>query len=285
VSAPVQTGTPGIVASGARNAIVELFTGDKAQTYIKAFLPEGADLQRVAATVLLAIQKDDTGALAKCTPRSLILGVARIQQWGLELGTTAHLLPFKNTKTNETEATPVADYKGLAELMIGSGAVKFIQTKAVYEGDFFEYSLGVGESAFLRHRPGPKAKRGPITHAYVIFDLQFGRQVFDVMLAEDIEEIRQNFSKQWKSGPLKAWYAMKTVLRQASKLVPKNPRLAKAFAVMDQDRELEGEDLTPTAPRAAALRPGLNEDEKLEQIRREDAEMAALDDDDTRPAF
>lgn len=229
--------------------VVELFTSDAAKRYIEKFLPKGVDLERVAATVLMAMQNDKTGKLAKCKPESLILGVARIMQWGLELGTTAHLLPFDGV------ATPVADYKGLAELMIGSGAVRYVDAQVVYEGDAFEYRLGL--DAKLNHTPISKGKRGAITHAYCILHLPFGRQVFTVMPVEDIEEIRQKFSKQWKNGPLPAWYAKKTVVRQVSKLVPKNPKLAKVLAVMEQDRDIEVEkDPTPGAPRVESLIAG-----------------------------
>lgn len=241
--------------------VVELFTSDAARRLIEKFLPEGVDLERVAATVMLAMNNDKTGALKKCTPQSLVLGVARIQQWGLELGTTAHLIPFR------TEATPVADYKGLAELMIGSGAIRFIDTKVVYVGDDFVYRLGL--DAKLDHIPCAKAKRGPISHAYIILHLPGGRQVFDVMAAEDIDEIRQAHSKQWKDGPLKPWYAKKTLVRQASKLVPKTPRFAEAFskvlAVMDDERTLEL-DPSPELPPVAALRASVMSDEDEDRM-------------------
>ncbi|HXU02136.1 MAG TPA: recombinase RecT [Polyangia bacterium] len=240
--------------------IVALFTGASAQQYIAKFLPEGTDLERVAATVLLAIKNDKTKMLGKCTPESLVLGVARIQQWGLELGMTAHLLPFKNNDAGTVEATPVADYKGLAELMISTGAVRFIDPKVVYAGDQFEYRLGT--DAHINHIPCAKVKRGAITHAYVLIHLPGGRIVFDVMLAEDIDDIRQKYSKQWKGGPLPSWYAKKTLVRQVSKLIPKNPRYAEAFAkiaqVFEDERTVEIENGDKPV---AALRAAVNEDD------------------------
>lgn len=234
------------VATVKEHPVVELLTGENGRQYIEAFLPEGTDIKRVAASVMLAIANDKTKALGKCTPRSLVLGVARIQQWGLELGTTAHLIPFG------TEATPVADYKGLAELMIGSGAVKSVETHVVYRGDEFSYRFGLDPK--IDHIPAnPREKGAAITFAYCILHLPFGRFAFDVMNAADIDEIRQKFSKQWKSGPLPAWYAKKTVVRQVAKLVPKNPRLAKMLAIMEQEREVEF-DVIPDAKKIEALR-------------------------------
>lgn len=235
--------------------IITLFTGESARTLISKFLPEGVDIERVAASVLLAIRNDKTKKLRECTPESLVLGVAKIAQWGLELGTTAHLIPFGK------EATPVADYKGLAELMISTGAVRFIDPKVVYAGDKFDYRLGT--DAKIEHIPCAKAKRGAITHAYVLIHLPGGRIVFDVMIAEDIDEIRKRFSKQWKDGPLPSWYAKKTMVRQVSKLIPKNPRYAEAFAkiaaVFESERAVEIEDGDRPV---AALRASVGDDDE-----------------------
>jgi recombination protein RecT len=162
------------------------------------------------------------------------------------LGVTAHLLPFG------TEATPVADYKGLAELMIASGAVKNVETHVVYDGDEFTYQFGLDPK--LVHVPAsPRKKGAQITYAYCILHLPFARFAFDVMCAADIEEIRQKYSKQWKNGPLPAWYAKKTVVRQVAKLVPRNPRLAKMLSVLEQERDVEF-DAVPDAKRIEALR-------------------------------
>lgn len=247
-----------------KHPVVELMESDAGRKYIEDFLPKDVDLKRVIASVLLAIANDKKRQLGKCTSQSLVLGVARIQQWGLELGTTAHLLPFSNkimvwdetagreVEKKVMEATPVADYKGLCELMVASGAVRHVETHVVYQGDQFEYRLGLEPK--IDHLPAnPRAKGAPITFAYCILHLPFSRFAFDVMNAADIDEIRQKYSKQWKDGPLPAWYAKKTVVRQVAKLVPKNPRLAKILAVMEQEREVEF-DVIPDAKKIEALR-------------------------------
>lgn len=212
---------------------------------IAPFLPEGVNVDRVIASARMAVEK--TPDLLKCTPSSIVMSIARIQSWGLEIGTTAHLLPFG------TECTPCADYKGLAELMVASGAVRHVQARAVYEGDEFQYEFGLNEN--LIHRPISDArKRGAIVAAYCILDLPHSRRVFDVMTAEEIEGIRQQYSKQWKKGPLQAWYAAKSVVRRISKLVPKNPRYAKVLAAIAQDAATEGQEV------AAAFEIAPNDD-------------------------
>lgn len=244
-----------------QHPIVQLILSDASRTYIAPFLPKGTDIERVAATVLIAIQNDKTRTLKKCTPQSLVLGVARIQQWGLELGVSAYLLPFKSGDTYE--ATPVADYKGLAELMIATGAVRYVEARVVYKGDEFRYRMGL--DPMLDHVMAPRMDRGPITHGYCVLHLPLGRKAFEVMAVEDVEDIRQKYSKQWKNGPMPAWYVKKTLIRQTSKLLPKNPALSRFFAVLAQDKGEEmGEeiDTTPGVPARVALRE-LDEDEVL----------------------
>jgi len=260
-----------------QHPIVALFTSDDAQKYIAPFLPEGMDPTRVAASVLLAVKLDKTKKLGKCTPQSLVLGVAKILQWRLELGVTAHLIPFKD------EAVPVADYKGLCELMIASGAVRYVEARAVYKGDQFTYKLGL--EPMLEHYPtGTKTNRGPITHAYVIVHLPYGRKAFDVMNAEDIDAIRQQYSKQWKDGPLPAWYAKKTVVRQTAKLLPKNPALAQFFAVLEQDRTHEIEQ--DPAPALAKVTSLVDEDEITPPATDEDdLDDSDLDDREFTPPY
>lgn len=216
--------------TGAKLAL--LVTSDAARKIIAPFLPEGADIERIGAAVRLAA--DTNPALLDCKPQSLVMAVARIQSWGLEIGTTAHLVPYGKV------VTPQADYKGLVELAVSSGAVRFVHAREVREGDAFSFSFGLHPE--LEHRP--TAKNGaPITHAWCILDLPFNRQAFDVMTAAEIDEVRQRYSKQWKPGPLTYWYARKTVIRRTLKAVPKNPKMAKLFAVLHQDAMAESPEI------------------------------------------
>lgn len=206
--------------------IARLITAEKARKYIEPFLPQGINIERVAASVMLAVRNDESGKLGKCTPESLVLGAARIQQWHLELGVTAHLIPFGE------KAVPVADYKGLCELMIASKAVRYVEAREVREGDDFDFAFGL--EPFLRHKPISK-NRAAITHVYCIIHLPFGRKAFEVMSAAAVDAIRQQYSKQHKEGPLTAWYAKKTIIRQTAKLLPKSPELAQLFNVLETD--------------------------------------------------
>ena len=207
---------------------------------IAPFLPKGVDLARVVLTTRLAIRKNPK--ILECEPESIINAVAQVQQWGLEIGTTAHLVPYGNA------CTPIADYKGLAELVVGSGVVRHCEARCVYANEPFRIKQGLAPE--LEHHPVHIAsERGALIGAYVIFRLAFQNVAFEFYPIADIDAIRKKHSKQWKEGPCPPWYAMKTAIRQGVKLIPKNPRLAAALAsvmqIVEQEetvaREAEGE--------------------------------------------
>jgi recombination protein RecT len=197
------------------------------ETYFRSLLPEGYEPDRLITGALMAVSKNPD--LVGCTPASLALACATIAQWGLDIGTTAHLVPFGKS------CTPIVDYKGYIELICQAGARK-VEAYVVREGDLFEVERGTNE--FLRHVP--QTSTGEITHAYAIVTLRGGVQQFEVMTAEEIDKIRQEKSKSWKRGPLTSWYARKTVIRQVAKYVPKTARLQAAM-LRDEEELPEAE--------------------------------------------
>lgn len=194
----------------------------KAESYA-SLLPVGYGASRLITGALVAVQQNP--ALAKCEPKSIATALARIAQWGLDVGDTAHLVPYG------TNCQAIVDFKGLIKLMVDAGARK-VEAYEVYEGDVFEWERGT--NARILHKPTADRSR-KIVAAYAIVTLSFGVQQFEVMTAEEIDEIRQNHSKQWKSGPLTYWYSRKTVLRRLSKYVRRNARLEAALS-MDGER-------------------------------------------------
>jgi phage RecT family recombinase len=233
-----------VVRRTVADKVTELVTTADARAYIEPFLPKGTDVQRVAASLLLAIRKDESGMLRKCTPDSLVLGLAKIQQWGLELGEGAFLLPFKNNKAGTVEAVAVRGYIALAELSAACGYP--LEVKVVRDGDHFEYRFGL--DPVLDHRPVAKSQ-ARITHVWcIIRPPRHGQPIIEVMTIEDVDAIRLKYSKQWKDGPCPAWYAKKTIVRQVVKMLPKSKELARLRQVIEEDEILEVEpELAPTA--------------------------------------
>lgn len=225
-----------------------------AKDRITAYIPPGIPFDMVVHQCFVETKKNP--AILKCSAESIVQAVCTILQWGLVIGQTGYLIPYKDKHNSQglKVCTPVADYKGLARLMVISGAVRHVFAKAVYAGDFFDYEFGL--DGYLKHKPCPKSKRGDIRASYVILDLPGGTRVFDVMEIEDIEEIRKTSAK-W--GPDKVrecpgWYAKKTVIRQSAKLVPLTPKFQQALSVIEAEREMEDDVADATPPMTSEVK-------------------------------
>lgn len=242
-----------------------LITSSKqARATIAPFLPPGVQLERIAASLRVAIAKDKAAweaacrkdprnksgpsPLERCSPMSVFMAVAKVAQWGLEIGETAHLVPFG------TECTPVADYKGLAELVISSGVARAVEAHCVYEKEPFRIKRGT--TTEIEHHPvGDPKSRGAMIGAYALFHLRGGIILVEYMAESEINTIRQNHSKQWKNGPLTDWYARKTVVRRGVKLLPKNPRLLERLASLDAESIDVPAELAALAERSSDANP------------------------------
>lgn len=194
-------------------------------------LPEGVTLEKLEQIMYFEAQK--TPALLQCSPASIVQAVQRALRSGLDIGTTCYLIPYGKT------CTFVADYKGLGQLMVAARAVRAVEMEAVREGDEFDFALGL--DAHLRHVPkwSKDRKARPVIAAYVILRLPNGQSTFKAMSAEEIDAIRQEYSKQHKNGPLPGWYACKTVLKQIAKTMPTDERLARFYAAVAEDDDAE----------------------------------------------
>lgn len=190
---------------------------ERADSFAK-LLPKNYPPDRLIAGALVALQLNPD--LKKCSESSLVVALSQVAQAGLDVGDTAHLVPYGTT------AKFVADYKGFIKLMCEAGARK-VEAREVRQGDDFTYRLGA--DPFLNHIPGPDRK-APIIAAYAVVWLRGGVSQFEVMTAEEIDGIRRAKSHQWKTGPLEPWYARKTVIRRLAKYVTKSPRLAVVLA-------------------------------------------------------
>jgi phage RecT family recombinase len=234
---------------------------DEQRAMIETYLPAGVDLAQIKTDIALAVRK--VPKILDCTPESILIAAAEIQRWGLQIGTTAYLVPYG------TECTPVADYKGLEELVTGSGVARALRKAAVYENDY-RFEIYLGSRNEVVHEPMWKGgKRGALLGAYCIAIVGQGEQLITYMRLEEIEVIRKQ-SKQWKpekAGPeCPEWYAIKTAVRRSCKTLPKNPRLATVMARLaaadrlefgdaDPERALEEGDYTIETPEAAPAAP------------------------------
>lgn len=192
----------------------------------------------IEAALMAAVK---TPQLFNCTPESVALSLRQCAQTGLEIGRTAHLVPFGQ------DCTFVPDYKGLIELATATGKVASIRVRSVYEGEEFFYGETIS-GPDLRHTPRMTGVGGKIVGAYAIADLRFNRYKVEWMTAEEIDAIRKAKSKSWKNGELTDWYARKTVVRKLCKTLPSNAKLQQALAFDDTEDAIEDAEVTMPAP-------------------------------------
>lgn len=221
----------------------DIILAEMAEKYtdeLNALAPKGADAAHYIASLRLYFAQNQK--VLQCTSLSIFTGMLRLAQTGLELGVSADLLPFENHKTGVWTCQFSPRYNGIIELALGAGS-RSVNADVVREGDFFEFSKGIGADFYLRHQKKSSGK--PITHGYAIAELKPGSYAFEVLFRDEIEAHRQRYSQQWKKGTLEdiPWYAKKTAVKRLSPYLPKNARFAAALQF--------AEEIEPTPPREA----------------------------------
>ncbi len=195
---------------------------------LKDVLPKHVDPDRLLRIALGAMRT--TPQLMNASIESLFGAVVQCAQLGLEPNTPlghAYLIPFRNSKNNNTEVQIIFGYKGLIDLARRSGQIISIAAHAVYENDKFSFSYGLDET--LDHTP-TLAGRGRVIAFYAVAKLEGGGHAFEVMSREQVEVIRD--STQARKNPV--WrdhfdeMGRKTVLRRLFKYLPVSIELATA---------------------------------------------------------
>jgi recombination protein RecT len=208
----------------------QLMLVDSVRERLAPMLRQGDKLERIAQIAMLEASRNPS--LLNCSGMSIVDSIARIMSWGLEVGETAYLVPFGNT------CQAVKGYQGLIQLMYDSGHVRGVNAFVVHEKDEFSYEYGL--NPILKHVPSNDKKPGAVTHAYCVIRLAFQHKEFRVMTYDEVDAIRQKYSKQWKAGVAPDWYLLKTVIIHTSKLLPKNSKFA---AIHDAMRRAEADEI------------------------------------------
>lgn len=189
-------------------------------------------LVRIALTTLRLNPK-----LYQCDPMSFLGALFQSAQIGLEpnIEGQAYIIPY-NSK-NGLMAQFQIGYKGLAELFYRHKSSTVLRWGVVHQKDQFEFDLGEGT---IVHRWSIGEDRGePV--AYWARAIINGAGIISVMSKEEALKFAQRYSKCFdrKSGKFYSdtpWseqfdsMALKTVLKQLTKLVPKSIELQKALA-------------------------------------------------------
>lgn len=214
---------------------------EKNKAAIGMSLPRGMSADRFKR--LLLTNATTTPKLLACDVRSFIAAAVGAAQLGLEPGDArglAYLVPFKENKkdgsgkwTSTDKVQLIIGYRGYVDLARRSGMVSSINAFPVFEGDHFDYRLGLEPT--IDHVPCD-GDEDPmtLTHVYAVAKVQ-GEPQFVVLTRNQIEKARQR-SQTGKdgNGPWGSDYvemAKKTAVRRLCKLLPMTVEAANAEAL------------------------------------------------------
>lgn len=168
-----------------------------------------------------------TPELQRCDPWSIANALIEAAACGLDIGgpgslAEAWLIPYKNSKSGTTEAQFFPSYRGLAKIVVDSGAAAFIDAHVVYEHDRFEFGYGI--RPWVKHEPTLKDRGKPIA-VYAAGERTDGSPFLDVLTVEDVEKARAAgkahdslmWTKFWGEG------ARKTAIRRMVKRLKGQP--------------------------------------------------------------
>ena len=194
----------------------------KKLTENKEALPAGFNQQRFILNYITVIQdmmKDNKKKeqLEKINPETIPVCLAKAAYLGLDFfNGECYAIPYGGNLTFQT------DYKGEIKLCkrYSKNKIKDIFAKVVRQGDFFMEEVDGGKQN-VQYRPKPFSNEQMIG-AFAIVVFEDGSMMYDTMSSEDIENVRNTYSKMkdsqaWKSSTGEMY--KKTVLRRLCKLI------------------------------------------------------------------
>lgn len=244
------------VATGKKDNPVASFSNflEKFKPQMALALPKHLTADRMARLAVTAFST--TPKLQECEPKSILGAIMTASTLGLEINVDGQgfLVPYGRT------CTFVPGWKGLVDLVSRSGRAT-VWTGAVFQGDEFDYALG--DSPYIRHRPGEENDPDKLTHVYAVGRVN-GSQlpVIEVWTIKKIWKHRDKYNKQGGkhySFRDPEMYARKIPLLQVLKYMPKSIELANALAVsnaVDEGKHavIEGDFVTVTDPETGEIR-------------------------------
>jgi len=233
-------------ATVSRRAVVRDLV-DKNKGAIGTSLPRGMDADRFSRLLLTAANTNP--ALFDCDPTSFLAAGVAAAQLGLEPNDArglAYLLPY-NDKRRGKIVQLIIGYRGMIDLARRSGMVSSINVFAVFEGDHFDYRLGLDPT--IEHVPAGDNADDPtkLTHVYAVAKVN-GDPQFVVLTRKQVDKTRA--SSQGASSSYSPWnthyveMAMKTAIRRLCKLLPQTVEVAQAMT--NEERPLVLSDLGVT---------------------------------------
>jgi len=192
-------------------------------------MPKDFNQTRFLQNCMTVLQ--DTKEIEKCQPVSIARTLLKGAFLGLDFfQRECYAIPYGNSLTFQT------DYKGETKMAkkYSIRRIKDIYAKVVRDGDFFEEEIREGQQ-IVNFKPLSFSNK-EIVGAFAIVLYIDGGMEYETMSTEQIEGIRNNFSKMknglmWSKTPEEAY--KKTVLRRLTKKIEKD------FASIEQGKAYE----------------------------------------------
>lgn len=196
------------------------------------------DTQRFISSLVSAVQTNPE--LAKCTNKSLLNAALLGQSLNLPQSpqlANFYFVPFKNSKTNTTEATFQLGWRGYMALAMRSGQYKKIHVTDIREGELKAYNPIEDEYEFSPITDMQERLKKPVIGYYAYFVLVNGFKKTLYWSREQMDEhakkYSQSYRKGWDSSLWKSDFdkmAYKTMLRQLiSKYGPMSVDMERAY--------------------------------------------------------
>lgn len=200
-------------------------------------LPKDYSPENALKSAYIILSDPKNNLLAKCTKESVATALLKMVTWGLSpLKSQCYFIPYGD----KLECTP--DYSGNIALAKRYGGLKTIKANAIFEGDEFEFEVGMdGRRRVTHHKQTLESIDSPVVGAYAVYELEDGTTDTEVM---SIDMIR----KAWGQGATKGnspahrnfadQMACKTVINRACKLLIRSSSDAVLMGA-DSDTETE----------------------------------------------
>lgn len=177
-------------------------------------------------------------------PKSFLLALLKCGRAGLYPdGREAHLIAFGR------DVQVIFDVKGICALAGRAGIL--VTPKVVFENDQFEVEEddGTGKTKVV-HKVDYRKPRGEIQAVYSRAVMPSGQVDYEIMSADEVERVRQTFSRAKDSTPWKnSWgeMAKKTAVKRHSKRWDMSPEIRQALNA-DDDSLQDAKEMRVSAP-------------------------------------
>jgi len=174
---------------------------------------------------------DNSDALQKCSTASIRAAIVNIALTGASLNPAlqqAFLIPRKGKCCLDFS------YRGLCKIAVDSESVYDINATAVFEGDEFDYEMGLSPRLIHKPRMHNKDEKPEVIAAYAIATLHHNIKKFIVLDREKIDRARQSaqYDTVWKAHFDEM--AKKTAVKLLYKLLPQTEKMSVAVTALNE---------------------------------------------------